>query len=107
MIMQALAGGIFGYIAVKRGLSQKSVRKIALKTAGNTLTWGGLAFILAGIFGLVLPKLATKGINTGIHVHNLDNLGLAFVLVMVCVIGVGFITLVRQTRLELAKLKTS
>ena len=72
--MQALAGALFGYIAVKRGLSSKAVRRVALKTAGNTLTWGGLAFIIAGIFGEIFPRIASSAINTGIHIHNLDNL---------------------------------
>jgi hypothetical protein len=103
MLMQALAGALFGYIAVKRGLSSKAVRRVALKTAGNTLTWGGLAFIIAGIFGEIFPRIASSAINTGIHIHNLDNLGLPFVLVIFCVIGVGVTTLIKQTRLELHK----
>ncbi len=105
MIMQALAGGLFGYIAVRRGLSQAAVRRVALKTAGNTLTWGGLAFVLAGILSQLFPGAANFALNTGLRVHNLDQLGLAFVLVIVSVVGVGATTLVAQTRSELRKLR--
>ncbi len=107
MIMQAIAGAIFGWIAVRRGLTQQAIRRVALKTAGNTLTWGGLAFMIAGIFGQLFPKAAGISLNTGVHIHNLDTLGIAFVLVIVCVMGVGGITLVRQTKLELRKIRTS
>jgi len=105
MIMQMLAGALFGYIAVRRGLSQDSIRKVALKTAGNTLTWGGLAFVLGGLFGVIFPTVANFGLSTGIHIHNLSHLGIAFVLVIFCVVVVGFTTLVVETRSELKKLK--
>jgi hypothetical protein len=107
MIMQAIAGAVFGYIAARRGLGQDAIRRVALKTAGATLTWGGLAFVIAGIFGQLFPNLANANLNTGVHVHNLDQIGLAFILVIVCVVGVGATTLVRSTRTELHKLKVN
>jgi nitrate reductase gamma subunit len=73
---------------------------VALRTAGNTLTWGGVAFVAGGAFGLVFPGAAGLTVASGLHVHNLDHLGIALVLVMVSVIGVGITTLVRQTRAE-------
>jgi Cytochrome C biogenesis protein transmembrane region len=105
MIMQALAGALFGFIAVKRGLKAPAIRRVALKTAANTLTWGGIAFILAGIFGQLFPSASSFAVNTGLHVHNLDSLGLAFILVVVCVVGVGLSTLIVETRRELHKIK--
>ncbi len=105
MIMQAAAGAAFGLIAVRKGLSPSAIRKVALKTAGNTLTWGGLAFIIAGIVGQVFPHIASFTVNTGVHIHNLNNLGLAFLLVIVSVVGVGLTTLVVETRSELHKIQ--
>ncbi len=105
MIMQMLAGGLFGLIAIRRGLKSDAVRRIALKTAGNTLTWGGLAFILGGIFSLVLPLFAGASLATGIKIHNLDAVGLPLLLVIFSVVVVGFGTLVIQTKTELKHLK--
>jgi hypothetical protein len=105
MLMQILAGALFGFIAVRKGLSQEAVRKVALKTAGNTLTWGGLAFIIGGLFGIFFPSIASFGFSTNIHIHNLSHIGLPFVLVIFSVIIVGFSTLVLETRSELKKIK--
>ncbi len=98
MDMQILAGGIFGLIAARRGLSPDDIRRLALRTAGRTLTWDGVAFVLGGAFGLAFPSAAGLSLVTGLHVHNLDHLGIAIVLVMVSVVGVGVTTLVRETR---------
>lgn len=107
MLVQAMAGAAFGFIAVKRGLSSTTVRTIALKTAANTLTFGGIAFVIAGILGQLFPSTDSFGINTGLHVHNLDSLGLDFLLVVVCVVGVGATTLIVETRRELRKKRAS
>ena len=105
MIMQALAGAVFGLIASKRGLSSEAIRKVALKTASNTLTYGGIAFIFAGALSQLFPDLSSFSLNTGLHIHNLDNLGLAFILVIICVLGVGLTTMIRQTHAELVKVR--
>jgi len=104
MIMQVLAGGLFGFIAVRKGLTQNSVRKVALKTAGNTLTWGGLAFIVGGLIGIFFPSIANFGFSTGIHIHNLNHIGLSLVLVIFSVVVVGFTTLILETKSELKKI---
>jgi hypothetical protein len=106
MAMQILAGGLFGLIASRRGLSPDAIRRVALKTAGNTLTWGGVAFVVGGAFGLAFPRAAGLSVVTGLHVHNLGHLGIAIVLVMVCVVGVGVTTLVRETRAATRQLRT-
>lgn len=105
MIMQAIAGATFGMIAARKGLSAEAIRRIALKTAANTLTWGGLVFVLAGTLAQTFPAANTVHLNTGLHIHNLGNLGLAFILVIFCVVGVGATTLIRQTRFELGRAK--
>jgi MFS family permease len=98
--VQVLAGAAFGRVAARRHLAPDAVRRVALRTAGATLTWGGVLFVAAGVLGLVAPRVAGASFATGVRVHNLDQIGLAFVLVMVCVLGVGVTTLVRQTRAE-------
>lgn len=104
-VIQAAAGGLFGWISRNLGLSTEEVRLISLKTAGNTMNWGGIIFVAAGIFGLLFPKWANLGINTGIHVHNLDQIGLSFVLVMLTVLVIGVGTLIQETRKSHKRLK--
>ena len=96
-VMQALAGALFGWISQRLGLPPEATQKVALITAGRTLTWGGVAFLAGGLLGLVVPNFADLSITTGIHVHNLDRIGIAFVLVVVSVMGIGLTTLVQQT----------
>ncbi len=97
-VVQVLAGGLFGYVVRRRGLTEADIRQVALRTAGNTLTWGGVAFVAGGLFGLLFPGVAGRSVATGLRVHNLDHLGIALVLVVVSVLGVGIGTLVTQTR---------
>jgi MFS family permease len=97
-IMQMLIGAAFGLWMTRRGLGAQEVRRAALVTASRTLTWGGLAFILAGMFGLAFPRLANLSFDTGLHVHNLDSIGLPFLLVILVVAGIGVTSLVRETR---------
>ena len=104
MITQALIGAAFGRIAARKGLSTESIRRVALKTASNTLLFGGIAFVIAGVFGYLFPHVASFNISTGVHIHNLDNIGLAFILVMLSVVGVGLTTLIKQTKIELHKI---
>lgn len=97
-LIQAAAGGLFGWVSRNLGLSTEAIRHISLKTAGNTLYWGGIIFAAAGLFGLGFPKLAAIGLNTGLHVHNLNTIGLPFMMVIATVLLVGVGTLVRETR---------
>ena len=96
--VQALAGGVFGWVAGRRGLPPEDVRHVALTTAARTLTWGGAAFVLGGAFGLAAPGIANASVSTGLHVHNLDTIGLPIVLVIISVVAVGLTTLVKETR---------
>jgi len=105
MIIQILAGALFGKLAARKGLDQSAIRRVALKTSGNTLTWGGLAFIVGGGFGIAFPKISSLTLITGIHVHNLDSIGLPFILVIFSVVIVGIGTLISETKLEIRNLK--
>ncbi len=98
MVVQVLIGALVGAMVRRRGASPDVTRHIGLVVAARTLGFGGLAFMLAGVFGLFFPSLAGWSITTGVRVHNLDTLGLPIVLVMVSVAGVGFGSLVGQLR---------
>ncbi len=106
-VVQILAGSLFGLVAARRGLGPEAIRRVALRTAGNTLTWGGVAFVAGGAFGLLFPDAAGISLATGVHVHNLAHLGIALVLVTFCVVGVGLMTLLRQTRAETRLVKAA
>lgn len=98
LIVQAAAGAAFGLWAARRGLPAEAIRNIALVTAARTLTWGGIAFLLFGVFSLIFPEAADVAIPTPLHVHNLHMLGLPFVLVIFTVLGVGVTTFVSATQ---------
>ena len=103
MLVQMLLGGLFGYISSRKGLSQSAIRRVALKTAGNTLIYGGIAFVIAGVLSAVFPKTLNRGLPTGLHVLSLGHIGLPFILVIVCVAFIGIGTMVIQTKRELLK----
>ncbi len=97
-LVQALAGAGFGGWAASRGLSPEDLRKAALRTAGRTLKWGGIAFVGAGILTLLVPSAGQLAISTGIRIHNLAHLGLAFLLVILTVLGVGMGSFILEIR---------
>jgi hypothetical protein len=98
LIVQAIAGAAFGLWAARRNLPGEAIRSIALATAARTLTWGGIAFFLFGLFALAFPEAADFGIETPLRVHNLHSLGLPFLLVIFTVVGVGVTTFVSATQ---------
>ena len=98
LIVQAAAGAAFGLWAARRGLPAEAIRAISLTTAARTLTWGGLAFFLFGIAALVFPSVGDVGIATPLRVHNLDSLGLPFLLVVFTVVGIGVTSFVSATQ---------
>lgn len=98
LIVQAMAGAAFGLWAAHRKLPGEAIRDIALRTAARTLTWGGIAFTIFGVVALVFPDIADFGIGTRLHVHNLDSVGLPFLLVIFSVVGVGVTTFVTETQ---------
>ncbi len=98
LCVQAAAGAAFGLWAARRGLPLEAIRSIALTTAARTLLWGGIAFVLFGLFSMVFPGAAEFEIATPLPVHNLDRLGLPFVLVVFTVVGVGVTSFVTATQ---------
>ena len=97
-VVQALAGGLFGWFMARRRLPPEAIRSIALVTAARTLGWGGIAFFVFGLLGLLFPAMEDWRVDTGLHVHNLAHLDLDFVLLMLVVMGIGVTTLVSQWR---------
>ena len=98
LCVQAVGGALFGLWAARRGLPSQAIRSIALTTAARTLLWGGCAFSLFGLFALAFPEAADFSIATPFHIHNLDALGLPFVLVLFSVVGVGVTSFVTATQ---------
>jgi sulfite exporter TauE/SafE len=98
LCVQGAAGAAFGLWAARRGLPPQAIRSIALTTAARTLLWGGIAFTLFGLFALAFPGTADVEIATPVRIHNLDRLGLPFLLVVFTVIGVGMTSFVSATQ---------
>lgn len=97
-LVQASAGALFGRMAAQRRLTPEAIRSIALTTATRTLFWGGVAYAVAGIFGLIFPRWADFSLDTGVQVHNLAHLGIPFLLAVGVVLGVGISSLILETR---------
>lgn len=90
--VQILAGTFFGLLGKKLSLPENVSRHIATLTAMRTLVLGGIMFALAGILGLIDPKILSFNIVTPFHIHNLHNLGIGFFLVIMVVLGIGVST---------------
>ncbi len=97
-VVQVLVGGLVGWLVRRKGAPPTVTRHLGLLVAARTLGVGGVAFILGGLFGIAFPHVAALQITTGVHVHNLDHLGLPLVLVVVSVAGVGVGSLVTELR---------
>jgi hypothetical protein len=92
MTMQIIFGAFFGrYMRHAKRLTENGIKFVARTISGFVLRYGGIAFIVGGILILVFPQLLSYGINTGIKVHNLDNLGIGFFLVIISVVVIGII----------------
>lgn len=91
------AGAAIGSLIRRQRLSEKLAQQVAQEGAGWTLLAGGVLFAGAGLAGLAYPRVMTAGIATGIHVHNLDQLGVGTLLVLLVVI-VAAVTIVRTVR---------
>lgn len=100
LLVQAPAGALFGAYLRRLRLPEAAIRKIAARTSGETLYFGGYAFFLAGLLGILWPAAASWRIPTGIAIPNLDSINLGLVLVVVVVLGIGLSSLWRAVRSE-------
>ncbi len=96
--VQVMVGGLVGWLVRRKGATPEVTRRIGLIVAARTLGVGGIAFVVGGLFGIAFPHVAGLTISTGVHVHNLDHLGLPLVLVVVSVAGVGVGSLITELR---------
>jgi threonine/homoserine/homoserine lactone efflux protein len=96
MAVQVVFGALFGAIMRMRGLTEEQIRRVARRTAGFTLYYGGLLFIAAGGLIVALPEVDAWAVATGVPVPNLDsiNIGTILVLAVVGILGIG--TMLRE-----------
>jgi hypothetical protein len=87
-------GAVVGSLVRKQRLPEQLAQRVAQEGAGWTLLLGGAFFVVAGAAGLADPSLMNAGISTGIHVHNLDQLGVGTLLV-VLVVAVALVVIAR------------
>ncbi len=81
-----VVGAVIGSLIRHQRLPEQLAKRVAQEGAGWTLLFGGALFMAAGAAGLVVPSIMTAGISTGIHVHNLDRIGVGTVLVALVVV---------------------
>ncbi len=92
MTMQVLSGTLFGVWLTKvKKLTLNGIMILARGISSYVLTYGGLAFVVAGIAAIIFPEIMNYGFSTGIQVHNLDVIGIPFFLVVFSVIVIGYI----------------
>lgn len=93
MTTQIAFGAVFGkWLSSVKKLTKKGLQYVSRTISSDVLVYGGIAFFLGGIAILMYPGLINIGINTGIKVHNLDNLGIGFLLVIFSVVIVAFLS---------------
>lgn len=95
LVVQAVAGAAFGAWMHHHHLPEAVIAMVGRGVAGSTLLWGGMAFTVAGMVGLLMPALVSWQITTPIQVHNLHHLGVGFVLVVLVVAVIGMGSLLR------------
>ena len=89
MIVQIAFGGFIGAWAARRRFGEQAMKAFARRVSGETLAYGGIAFVLAGAIGSLDPVLFSWSFATGIRVHNVAHLGIGFVLVVAVLVGIA------------------
>jgi len=102
MVMQIVIGAVFGWWMQHKQIDMKAKAFVGRFVAGNTLLYGGLLFVLAGVAGLLVPGMSNWGIGTGLRVHNLDSINAGLILVVCVVAGVGGVSLWKALRMAKA-----
>ncbi len=97
MIMQIIFGAVFANFSKARGLSENDMSYVGRKTAGRTLYYGGAMFALIGLLIILFPLLNNIALSTGNQIPNLDSIGVATVLVLIVVGGIGIGNLILTT----------
>jgi len=91
MLMQIMFGAVFASVLRAKKLGEDAIKVVARRSAGRTLYYGGLAFLIIGAFVILFPPLDSFAISTGVLIPNLNafDIGLLLVLIVVGVIGIG------------------
>lgn len=88
------AGAVIGSLIRRQRLPEQLIQRVAQEGAGWTLLAGGVLFVAAWAAGLAVPSVMTAGIATGIHVRNLEQIGIGTLLVAVIML-VAAVTIIR------------
>lgn len=110
MVMQILVGALFGAWMGRQHLTEDVRVYVARMVAGRTLSWGGLAFVVVALLGILDPRIDAFQINTGIRVHNLAHLGIGVflsVIVLFVVALYAFIRSLREAKIRYAQSRQS
>jgi len=91
------AGAVIGALIRRQRLPRRLAERVAQEGAGWTLLAGGILFTAAGAAGLAVPSVMTAGIATGIHVHNLDQINIGTLLVILIMV-IAAVTIARTIR---------
>ncbi|KUO94865.1 hypothetical protein [Ferroacidibacillus organovorans] len=94
MIMQIAFGGLIGFLISRMNVSSNAMVYIARHVSGQVLFYGGLVFLLVGSFSLIVPT-ESWGFTTGIHVHNLHQIGVGFFLAVIPVFFIAGISMLQ------------
>ena len=99
MTMQIIIGAGFGtWLTKSKNLTAKGIQVVSRGITKYVLTYGGIAFTIAGALVLTFPGLDSISILTGIKIHNLDSLGIGFFLVVTVVVVIGIIGYIKSMR---------
>lgn len=103
MTMQVILGAGFGtWLTRAKKLTKKGIHRVSVGITTFVLTYGGIAFLLAGILLIMFPQINNYTIITGIKIHNLDSLGAGFFLVIIVVVVIGFLGYRRSVKQAVA-----
>lgn len=99
MAMQVAFGSLFGvWIMRVKKLGEKGLRYVSRGISSWVLAYGGMVFAVGGLLTIAYPGIFSIVINTGIKVHNLDQLGIGFFMVIISVVIIGIVAYVVMMR---------
>jgi hypothetical protein len=106
MTMQIIFGALFANIARLKGLGEGDIKKLGAATAGRTLYYGGIAFVLIGALVAAIPAIDSFAISTGNPIPNLNAIDIGLLLVLIVVGGIGIASIIKSYR-DIRSLKSA
>jgi hypothetical protein len=98
MTMQIIFGAAFASLARLKGLGEEGVKRLGAVTAGRTLYYGGIAFVVIGLLIALFPTIDYLALSTGVPIPNLDAVSVGLVLVLTVVGGIGIGSMIKAYR---------